>query len=111
GLPIGDDPSVVRIESGAMHEAHPTLDLCPACTDSLGRWLERRKKKRERSHSSSSPSTSHATHSKGEGSHKSRPAPTLADETKIAGFQGVLIRGAVSLIAMLMTYLASFLRR
>lgn len=42
GTTIASDPSLVRIESGPLHDQHPSLNLCPHCADSLTHWLNKR---------------------------------------------------------------------
>jgi hypothetical protein len=40
--PIDEVAARVAIESGPLHELHPLLDLCAACSESLERWFARR---------------------------------------------------------------------
>src|SRR5262245_52034161 len=41
GDPLGRDHFEVAITSGRLTATHPALTICPHCTDSMERWLER----------------------------------------------------------------------
>ena len=35
------EPAQILVQSGPLHKAHPVINLCPACTDSMSRWFDR----------------------------------------------------------------------
>lgn len=42
GHPINEVVARLAIESGPLHDSHPTMDLCAGCSESLERWVARR---------------------------------------------------------------------
>lgn len=54
----------LEVVDGAMKEACPQLHLCTFCTDSLGRWMDRKKSHRHRSSGRSQSSRSEESPSK-----------------------------------------------
>jgi hypothetical protein len=42
GSPLAHDPVLILVQSGPLHSAHPVINLCPACADSMSRWFARR---------------------------------------------------------------------
>jgi hypothetical protein len=42
GSPLAHEPVLILVQSGPLHSAHPVINLCPACADSMSRWFARR---------------------------------------------------------------------
>jgi len=41
GSPVEHDPALILVQSGPLHSAHPVINLCPSCADSMTRWFAR----------------------------------------------------------------------
>ena len=41
GSPLAHEPVLILVQSGPLHSAHPVINLCPACADSMTRWFAR----------------------------------------------------------------------
>ena len=41
GSPLEHDPVLILAQSGPLHSAHPVINLCPSCADSMTRWFAR----------------------------------------------------------------------
>src|SRR5271165_4186088 len=46
GSPLKHDPVLILVQSGPLHSAHPVINLCPACADSMTRWFARGQRSR-----------------------------------------------------------------
>ena len=44
GVLIEGEPVRVVVQSGPLHLAHPVINLCRACADSMSRWFARNRK-------------------------------------------------------------------
>ena len=42
GSPLAHEPVLILVQSGPLHSAHPVINLCPACANSMTRWFARR---------------------------------------------------------------------
>jgi hypothetical protein len=46
GSPLEHDPVLILVQSGPLHSAHPVINLCPSCADSMTRWFARGQRSR-----------------------------------------------------------------
>ena len=46
GSPLEHDPVLILVQSGPLHSAHPVINLCPSCADSMTRCFARGQRSR-----------------------------------------------------------------
>ena len=56
GSPLEHDPVLILVQSGPLHSAHPVINLCPSCADTMTRWFARGQRSRPRIASRNPPS-------------------------------------------------------